>query len=105
MMQVHWLQGFPPMRWSLLLMAGLCLGTPSLAIAAPDAFSTCLGTLKAQAGKQGITGERFDALTAGLTPDPTVLPLLDAQPEFTTPLWDYLAALVDTQRVADGRAR
>ncbi|WP_193069560.1 lytic transglycosylase domain-containing protein, partial [Pseudomonas sp. K5] len=32
-------------------------------------------------------------------------PLLDAQPEFTTPLWDYLAALVDTQRVDDGRAR
>ncbi|MEN5040600.1 lytic murein transglycosylase [Stenotrophomonas sp. TWI1149] len=93
------------MRWSPLLLAGLCLGAPSLAIAAPDAFSTCLGTLKAQAGKQGLTGERFDALTAGLTPDPSVLPLLDAQPEFTTPLWDYLAALVDTQRVADGRAR
>jgi lytic murein transglycosylase len=34
----------------------------------------------------------------------TVLPLLDQQPEFTTPIWDYLAALVDAQRVADGRA-
>ncbi len=93
------------MRWSPLLLAGLWLGAPSLAVAAPDAFSTCLATLKAQAGKQGIVAERFDVLTAGLTPDPSVLPLLDAQPEFTTPLWDYLAALVDTQRVEDGRAR
>lgn len=33
-----------------------------------------------------------------------MLPLLDAQPEFTTPIWDYLAALVDRQRVEDGRA-
>jgi glucose-6-phosphate 1-epimerase len=34
----------------------------------------------------------------------SVLELLDAQPEFTTPLWDYLAALVDEQRVTDGQA-
>ncbi len=33
-----------------------------------------------------------------------MLALLDAQPEFTTPIWDYLAALVDEERVADGRA-
>ncbi len=32
-----------------------------------------------------------------------MLGLLDAQPEFTTPIWDYLAALVDRQRVDDGR--
>lgn len=93
------------MRWLPLLLTGLWLGAPSLAVAAPDAFASCLVTLKAQAGKQGIHAERFDVLTAGLTPDPSVLPLLDAQPEFTTPLWDYLAALVDSQRVDDGRAR
>ncbi len=27
-----------------------------------------------------------------------------SQPEFTTPVWDYIAALVDEERVADGRA-
>ena len=27
-----------------------------------------------------------------------------AQPEFVTPIWDYLAFLVDDQRIADGRA-
>ena len=33
-----------------------------------------------------------------------VIDFLDAQPEFVTPIWDYLAALVDDERVADGRA-
>jgi lytic murein transglycosylase len=33
-----------------------------------------------------------------------VLELLDFQPEFRTPIWDYLAGLVDDERVADGRA-
>ena len=29
---------------------------------------------------------------------------MDNQPEFKTPIWDYLAALVDEERVQDGRA-
>ena len=37
--------------------------------------------------------------------DPSVLDALDAQPEFVTPIWDYLAALVDEERIADGRRR
>ncbi|MGX9079711.1 lytic murein transglycosylase, partial [Klebsiella pneumoniae] len=76
---------------------------------APDpgldpAFSRCLAGLQAAAASQGISADRFNEITADLTPDPSVLGLLDAQPEFTTPIWDYLAALVDRQRVDDGRA-
>ncbi len=29
----------------------------------------------------------------------------NAQPEFKTPIWDYLGFLVDDQRIADGKAR
>ncbi|WP_313204747.1 lytic murein transglycosylase, partial [Stenotrophomonas sp.] len=72
--------------------------------AADPAFTRCMTQLQATAGKQGIAADRFAAITAGLQPDPSVLPLLDAQPEFTTPIWDYLAALVDRPRVDDGRA-
>ncbi|MDR1853317.1 MAG: lytic murein transglycosylase, partial [Azoarcus sp.] len=46
----------------------------------------------------------FDKYTAAFAPDLSVLDFLDAQPEFTTPIWDYLAGLVDDERVADGRA-
>src|SRR5690606_33337731 len=34
-----------------------------------------------------------------------VVALLDRQPEFTTPIWDYMAGLVDDERAEDGRER
>ena len=83
-------------------LALLALAAP--AFAAMTDFGSCGSTLRSAAVAQGITGERFDALFADVTPDMSVLPLLNAQPEFTTPIWDYLAALVDEQRIADGRA-
>jgi lytic murein transglycosylase len=60
--------------------------------------------LRPTALAQGVGAETLDMHAAPLVPDMTVLPLLDAQPEFTTPIWDYLAALVDQQRIDDGRA-
>ncbi|HQZ32696.1 MAG TPA: lytic murein transglycosylase [Arenimonas sp.] len=72
--------------------------------AADPAFSACLDGLKPQAAAAGIRADTFDTHTAGLAPDPTVLESLDFQPEFRTPLWDYLAGLVDDERVDDGRA-
>jgi membrane-bound lytic murein transglycosylase B len=40
----------------------------------------------------------------GLTVDPSVLEASENQPEFETPVWDYLARLVDDKRVAEGRS-
>ena len=76
--------------------------TPPVAL--DPVFTTCMTSLRGAAEKQGITTASFDTYTKDLAADMSVLDLLDAQPEFTTPLWDYLAALVDEQRVADGRA-
>ena len=87
------------------LLGALCLASATAVAAPQDEFDRCLATLQPQALKQGISAAGFTRFTAGLSPDLSVLPLLDAQPEFTTPLWDYLAALVDSQRVDDGRAR
>ncbi|PPU76588.1 epimerase [Xanthomonas cucurbitae] len=75
------------------------------AVAWADAvFDRCLAGLQTQAAAKGVDAASFQRFTAGLAPDPSVLPLLDAQPEFTTPIWDYLASLVDSQRVSDGQA-
>lgn len=71
-------------------------------VAADPAFTACMASLRGVAEKQGITTTTFDTHAQQLAADMSVLDLLDAQPEFTTPLWDYLAALVDEQRVADG---
>ena len=68
-------------------------------------FRACMARMRGAAADKGVDGGTFDRLVAGLAaPDLSVLPLLDQQPEFTTPIWDYLAALVDQQRVDDGLA-
>ena len=69
----------------------------------PADFSACLARLRTEAAGRGISNQTFDTQTAGLVPDMAVIGSLDAQPEFVTPIWDYLAGLVDEERVADGR--
>ena len=71
---------------------------------AAPAFARCLSTLRGTALSGGVTADTFDRATTGIAPDLGVLDLLDYQPEFRTPIWDYLAGLVDDERVADGRA-
>jgi lytic murein transglycosylase len=66
-------------------------------------FAQCLARLRPLAIKDGVSAATFDTYTKDLEPDLTILPLLDAQPEFKTPIWDYLASLVDEERVADGQ--
>nr|WP_244160990.1 lytic murein transglycosylase [Pseudomonas delhiensis] len=69
-----------------------------------DEFSACLARLQPQAAAKGVSAAAYQRYTGGLAADLSVLDLLNAQPEFVTPLWDYLAGLVDDQRVADGKA-
>ncbi|MDH1303331.1 lytic murein transglycosylase [Achromobacter sp. GD03932] len=87
-----------------IFLTGGALISLAPAASAADAFAACLAQLRGPALKAGVSGATFDTQTAGLAPDMTVLDLLDAQPEFKTPIWDYMAALVDDERVADGQA-
>lgn len=91
------------------IAAALLLAATAAAALAADsavppvvALEACLPELRSRAVDSGLPAARFDALMAEVQPDASVLPLLDAQPEFVTPIWDYLAALVDAQRVEDG---
>ena len=77
---------------------------PALAASDDDAFARCIGGLRTEALAKGVSAQTFERATQGLAPDRSVLELLDYQPEFKLPIWDYLAALVDDERVADGRA-
>ena len=71
----------------------------------PRDWARCLTQLRDTAARQGVPASTWDRHAAGLAPDASVLDALDAQPEFVTPIWDYLAALVDAERIADGRER
>lgn len=84
------------------LLPLLLLAAALPAIADP-ALTACLDRLRPEAASSGIRTETFDRHTSGLVSDPSVLESLDFQPEFRTPIWDYLAGLVDEERVDDGR--
>ena len=89
---------------ALLLAAALAASLPAMPAVAADSFDGCLARLRAPALKTGVSAATFDTHTATLAPDMSVLDLLDFQPEFRTPIWDYMAALVDDERVTDGQA-
>jgi lytic murein transglycosylase len=82
-----------------LALTACLLATPALAD-----FRSCLAGLKGDAAARGVSGATYDAATSGVQPDMKILELMDNQPEFKTPIWDYLGFLVDEERVEEGRA-
>ena len=87
------------------LVTTLLLASASLAAAVPARadFSSCLSGLRSRAAGAGISGATFDRAMAGVQPDMKVIELMQNQPEFKTPIWDYLGTLVDEEKVAEGR--
>ena len=57
-------------------------------------FSACIAALRADAMAAGVSASTYDKVSRGLTPNDAAY-FLDTQPEFTTPVWDYLDGLVD----------
>lgn len=68
-------------------------------------FQSCLANLHSQAIAAGVSGSTYDRYTQNLTPDYSVIDKLNYQPEFSTPIWDYLSGLVDEERVALGKQK
>lgn len=85
-----------------IALAALLLAAPA---APASEFKACLGTLRGEAAAQGISPEIFDVVMRGVKPDESVLKAMDYQPEFTVPVWDYVAGFVDDERIADGKAK
>jgi lytic murein transglycosylase len=81
-----------------------CCFAPLAAAPARADFSSCVASLRADAAEKSISQETLDAAFRGLQPDMKVLEFEKEQPEFKTPIWDYLAGLVDDERVSDGKA-
>lgn len=80
---------------------------PVLAEVSPGAaaaFPACVARLKSAAINAGVERAVVDKAFDGVAVDDRLLAVSKVQPEFKTPIWDYLAFLVDEQRIADGRA-
>ena len=84
----------------LALAAALAATAPARAD-----FADCLSSLRGPAAAKGVSSATFAAATDGLQANMEILPFLDSQPEFKTPIWDYLAGLVDEERVAEGKGK
>lgn len=88
---------------ALVATSAACAADPPPTPSRAD-LQACLQRLQPAALAAGVSKATFEQHTGTLEPDATVLAKLDYQPEFKTPVWDYLAALVDDERVSDGRA-
>ena len=86
-----------------LILWALAIAGASGALA--QDFTACVRALRSEAAAKGITARTFDTAMTGVEPDQGVLEAMDNQPEFKVPIWDYMAVLVDEQRIADGRAK
>jgi lytic murein transglycosylase len=87
-------------------IALLCAGSALLALASPARadFSSCVASLRADGARAGVSSRTLDSAFNGLQPDMKVLEFEKQQPEFKTPIWDYVDGLVDEERVSDGKA-
>jgi lytic murein transglycosylase len=66
-------------------------------------FDNCVAGMWPDAARRGISEDNFHRFTAGLSPDLRLMDLMDAQPEFTKSIWNYLDILVNDDRLARGK--
>lgn len=71
--------------------------------AAAENFPSCIAGYWPDAARRGVSAATFERATARLTPDLKIMDFVDAQPEFTKALWDYLDILVSDARIKRGR--
>lgn len=67
-------------------------------------FSSCLVQLRSAAVNAGVSSRTVAAALGDVQPDMKIIEAMNNQPEFKTPIWDYLGTLVDEEKVAEGRA-
>lgn len=85
-------------QWVLAAIVAL-LTLPAQA----ETFTEFLHAFEAKAVDAGVRRDIYRRATDGMTPDPNIPQLIETQPEFTTPMWEYLDARVSDDRVARGQ--
>jgi membrane-bound lytic murein transglycosylase B len=100
----------------LLRICTVAIGLTSLVVSASaavrrpvhshrDPFHEFVASLWQSAEERGVSRRTFDAAFAGVSFDPKVVAMTEAQPEFVRPIWDYIASAVSADRIERGRAK
>ena len=74
------------------------------ALAQDAGFDRFVEKVWPSAKKAGVSRSTFRRAFKGVAPDPEVLKKAEYQPEFTKPIWVYLASAVSDKRIENGRA-
>lgn len=84
----------------------VALATALLAMASAPALAieACVARLAREAEAQGIRPDIVARMLSTAKADERVIRFSSSQPEYETPVWDYMAFLVDEQRIKDGEA-
>jgi membrane-bound lytic murein transglycosylase B len=90
------------MRKLALVLAFLGFASPAFAQPV-ESFEAFIKNFEPTAIAAGVTHETYAKAMYGLKPDPNVPELVTAQPEFTTPLWDYIDKRVTDWRIGKGK--
>ena len=70
-----------------------------------DPFREFVASLWQSAEERGVSRRTFDAAFKGVSFDPKVVAMTEAQPEFVRPIWDYVASAVSADRIERGRVK
>jgi membrane-bound lytic murein transglycosylase B len=68
-------------------------------------FREFIDALRPLAEARGVSRATFDNAFSGVSFDPQVVAMTEAQPEFVRPIWDYVASAVTAGRIERGRDR
>ena len=90
------------LRKLALVVAFLGLASPAFADPV-ESFESFIKNFEATAVAAGVTHETYAKAMYGLTADASVPELVTSQPEFTTPLWDYIDKRVTEWRIGKGK--
>ncbi len=90
--------------FAIMFLSFALIGGPLAGSGRADAgFDRWVQNFWPTAKAAGISRAIYDAAFKGVTPDPEVLDKAHYQPEFATPLWQYVVTRVSEERVATGR--
>jgi membrane-bound lytic murein transglycosylase B len=101
---------------ALLRVCIVALGLTSLVLSANaaarrpvhshrDPFREFVASLWPSAEERGVSRRTFGVAFAGVSFDPKVVAMAEAQPEFVRPIWDYVANAVSADRIERGRVK
>jgi len=79
--------------------------TAGSAQAAETAFTRWAEAFRARAVARGVSDETYDRVMHAIVPDLSVLEAVNAQPEFTEQMWQYINRRCSEWRVITGRER